>query len=99
MLERNRPTDLPEALDIARIVTDDRTDFDVYLDVARRLVKSRLSNQLSELAISEAHKKEIIEAEAYAMAQPAHLHDASVYEPIVLATMLDGIGVLKDLSE
>jgi len=80
---------------IARAVTDDRTEFDVYLAVARKIVRAELGAQLYELPISDTHKTQIVEAEVYSKAQPAHLRDASVYEPTELLTMLDAVGVFQ----
>jgi hypothetical protein len=99
MTKRDRPTSFIEAVDIARVVTDNRTEFDVYLDVARRLSQSRLIAQLSELAISDAHKKQLVEAEAYSIAQPAHLADAGSYKPDSLVRLLEEISVLNEPSE
>lgn len=89
MTERIRPTEFRDAMDIARAVTDDRTEFDVYMNIARKLVRAELRTPLSELSVSDRHKRQIVEAEAYSRAQPAHLRDASTYEPTELLSMLD----------
>lgn len=95
MTERLRPDGLREAIDTARVVTDNRTDFEVYMDVARKLVRAKLEPHLSELAVSDERKKQIVELESFSRAQPAHLRNASVAEPIGLISMLDEIGVLQ----
>ncbi len=89
-----RPTDFREAMDIARLATDPRDNFEVYQDVARRVVQKALGTKLNGLPISEDHKRQIIEAEAYSRAQPVHLHDAAVYQPNELLKMLEELGVI-----
>lgn len=70
---------------------DERTDFDVYLDLARILKCIELGPMLEKMPISEARRQEVIAAEAYALAQPAHLKDASIYEPLWLDRIMQRI--------
>lgn len=101
MTNRERPTEFREAMDIARSVTDSREGFEVYLDVARRVIQGKIGQKVDELPISKAHKTELIQAEAYSTAQPAHLRDSSTNQPAELLSMLDQLGVFgsPDISD
>lgn len=98
MVERIRPNDNTAAMDVARSITDNRDVFTVYLDLARKLVSSTIGPQLAELTISEMHKSQLIEAEAYAMAQPAHLRDSADNNLNELLSMLDNVGAFRSQS-
>lgn len=74
---------------LARKATDPRSEFDVYMDLARRLVKRDLSEELKDFPGSDADKEQLMEMEAYKLAQPAHLTDVSTYEPANLLGMLE----------
>lgn len=100
MIGPEKPTQFKDAMSAAREYTvtsteepDDRTEFDVYLAVAERVVRGTLGSTLEAIPISDTQKKELVGSATYALAQPAHLKDASIYEPNELVEMLDGLGV------
>ena len=58
---------------------DDRSSFDVYRDLAWLIRCGELITPLSKSPISPERMAEVIDAEAYAIAQPAHLRDGGFY--------------------
>lgn len=93
MASPEKPSDFVETMRLARAVTDPRPEFDIYFEVSRRVVRVKLSEALKGLPISEEHKKQVIEAEAYSKAQRAHLSDAASYKPTNLLALLGEMGL------
>lgn len=89
-----KPTSYRGAMLVARDVTrvETRTEFEIYLDVARKIVRSELSKILEIVPIDDIYKEQVIEAQAFSRAQAAHLSDnggRQVRQPVELLSMLE----------
>jgi len=83
-----------EVLRLARDLTlaelpDKREPIDIYLDLARLCVVQRIGDSLDRVPATIAHKQGLVESEAYAIAQPAHLHDAGYTPHNLIALMYE----------
>ncbi len=88
------------ARDATRVET--RTEFEIYLDVARKIVRAELSKILEIVPIDDIHKEQVIEAQAFSRAQAAHLSDNSgqrVRQPIEILSMLEKIDDFNQIPE
>lgn len=100
-MSTGNPETVSEAMQIAREFTnagteqDQRTTFDVYLDLARIGAHVDIGPSLKDVPISDSHKKDILECAAYDAAQPAHLEDASANKPTHLIDMLNKLGAIN----
>lgn len=89
--ELSDPTEIISIARDALLATpDERSTFEVYLDVANCLVAKQLSHSLPSLSVRDALKEDLITAEAYPLAYSAYLDDSGgrVWTATWMAAML-----------
>nr|WP_281720504.1 hypothetical protein [Nitrosomonas nitrosa] len=103
-----KPESYRAAMLVARDATrvDTRTEFEVYLDVSRKVARLELAPTLDIVPLDEVHKKQAIEARAFARAQAAHLSDNGRQpedkvgrQPVQLLTLLEQLDSFTPKTE